>query len=72
MKIVEIRGKTVDELKQLLLNLKKEALNLRFQRASGELEKTSRIRDVRKDIAKINTILSEVSRKQKAGSVSNA
>lgn len=72
MKITEIRGKTADELKQLLLTLKKEAFNLRFQRANGELENTSRVKHVRKDIAKVNTILKELGRKNKQGELSNA
>ncbi len=57
MKAEEIRGKTPDELKDQLLDLKKEALNLRFQRASGQLENTARMRQVRRDIARIKTIM---------------
>lgn len=72
MKISEIRGKTLDELQQLLLTLKKEAFNLRFQKANGEIEKVSRIRHVRKDIAKVNTVLSELMHKQQQGEASNA
>ncbi len=64
MKISEIRTKTVDELKQLLLNLKKEAFNLRFQKANGEVANVSRVRHVRKDIAKVNTIINEIARKE--------
>lgn len=60
MKISELRGKTVDQLKELLLSLKKEAFNLRFQKTTGELEKTSRIREVRRTVAKINTLLTEI------------
>src|SRR5664279_4692818 len=55
----EFRTKTVDELGEQLGKLKKEQLNLRFQRANGQLEKTNRIRVVRKDIARIQTILTE-------------
>lgn len=69
MKITEVRNKTVDELKDLLLQFKKEAFNLRFQRVSGELENTSRVRIVRKTIAKIKTVLTE---KEKAAGESNA
>lgn len=72
MKISEIRGKTVDELGQLILTLKKEAFNLRFQKANGEIEKTSRIRHVRKDIARIKTVINEIARKQKQGELKNA
>jgi large subunit ribosomal protein L29 len=57
MKAEELRGKTPDELKTRLLELKKEAFNLRFQRASGQLENTARVRQVRRDIARIKTIL---------------
>lgn len=64
MKISELRGKTVDQLLAQLLELKKEAFNLRFQKVSGELEKTSRIKQVRRTIARINTLLGEVARKE--------
>jgi large subunit ribosomal protein L29 len=57
MKAEELRGKTPDELKTQLVELKKEAFNLRFQRASGQLENTARVRQVRRDIARIKTIL---------------
>jgi large subunit ribosomal protein L29 len=57
MRSEELRGKTPDELKTQLLELKKEAFNLRFQRASGQLENTARVRQVRRDIARIKTIL---------------
>ena len=50
MDAADIRTKTEDELKDQLHDLKKEALNLRFQRASGQLEATARIRQVRRDI----------------------
>tara|TARA_R110000787_G_scaffold32913_7_gene86731 strand:+ start:984 stop:1187 length:204 start_codon:yes stop_codon:yes gene_type:complete len=53
----DLRQKSDDELKEALQNLKREQLNLRFQRASGQLEATSRVRDVRRDIARINTII---------------
>jgi len=57
MKAEELRGKTPDELKTQLIDLKKEAFNLRFQRASGQLENTARVRQVRRNIARIQTIL---------------
>ena len=57
MKAEELRGRTPDQLKEQLLDLKKEQLNLRFQKASGQLENTSRVREVRRDIARIKTIL---------------
>lgn len=57
MNASEARDMTEDQLKDRLLQLKKEQFNLRFQRASGQLEKTSRIGEVRKDIARIKTVL---------------
>jgi len=59
----EFRGKTADELGDALAKLKKEQFNLRFQRANGQLEKTSRVRVVRRDIARIMTVLTEQARK---------
>jgi large subunit ribosomal protein L29 len=57
MKASELRTKTQDELNDQLLQLKKEQFNLRFQKATGQLENTARVREVRRDIAKIKTIL---------------
>jgi len=62
MKAADVRAMTVDELKQKLLDLHKEAFNLRFQKASGQLENTARVRAVRRDIARISTCLSEGAR----------
>jgi len=62
MKAGEVRDMTVDELEDKLLQLKKEQFNLRFQKASGQLEKTTRVSEVRKDIARVKTILGEKSR----------
>ena len=59
MKIADIRGKTADQLKDELSSLRKDQFNLRFQRASGQLENVARIRVVRRDIAKIMTVLAE-------------
>jgi large subunit ribosomal protein L29 len=56
MKPDDIRGMTVDQLDDELLKLKKEQFNLRFQRATGQLESSSRVRVVRRDIARIKTI----------------
>jgi len=53
----ELRGKTADELNDELLSLRKEQFNLRFQRATGQLNNTSRVRAVRRDIARIKTLL---------------
>lgn len=55
----ELREKTVDELREQLVHLKKEAFNLRFQKATSQLENTSRVRQVRRDVARVNTILNE-------------
>jgi large subunit ribosomal protein L29 len=59
MKAADLRSKSADELKEQLLELRKEAFNLRFQAASGQLENTARPRQVRRDIARIKTILAE-------------
>jgi large subunit ribosomal protein L29 len=59
MKAANVRGKTRDELQDQLLQLKKEQFNLRFQKATGQLENTARVREVRRDIARIKTILAE-------------
>ncbi len=61
MKAEEVRAKTLDQLNEDLENLCKEAFNLRFQRVSGQLENTARVRAVRRDIARIKTVLSEKS-----------
>jgi large subunit ribosomal protein L29 len=53
----ELRTKTPDQLSERLLELKKEQFNLRFQRASGQLENTARVRQVRREIATIKTLL---------------
>jgi len=66
MRAGEVRDQTTDELKDRLLQLKKEQFNLRFQKASGQLEKTARVKAVRKDIARIKTILGE-----RAGAAAN-
>ena len=59
MKSAELRTKTPNELADQLLGLKKEQFNLRFQKATGQLENTARVREVRRDIAKIKTILAQ-------------
>ncbi len=59
MKAEEVRAKSKDELQDALLALKKEAFNLRFQRASGQLENTVRVRGVRRDIARVKTIMNQ-------------
>ena len=59
MKAADFRVKTTDELEADLARLKKEQFNLRFQAAAGQLENTARVRQVRRDIARIKTILRE-------------
>ncbi|MBE09300.1 MAG: 50S ribosomal protein L29 [Rhodospirillaceae bacterium] len=56
MKAEDVRQKTDDELSDQLGDLQKEAFNLRFQQASGQLENTSRVRQIRRDIARIKTV----------------
>jgi large subunit ribosomal protein L29 len=56
MKAADVRLMTLDQLNDELLKLKKERFNLRFQRATGQLENTARVRQVRRDIARIQTI----------------
>ncbi len=62
MKAEELRAKSPDELNTELMSLKKEAFNLRFQKATGQLENTARVRRVRRDIAQIKTTMRAMSR----------
>jgi len=55
--VAELRAKTPDQLNERLVELKKEQFNLRFQKASGQLENTARVRQVRREIATIQTLL---------------
>ena len=57
MDVQELRGKTPDQLRDDLVALKKEAFNLRFQQATSQLENTARMRAVRRDVARIKTVL---------------
>jgi large subunit ribosomal protein L29 len=59
MDAAELRGRTRDQLTEQLLSLKKEQFNLRFQKATGQLENTRRVREVRREIARIMTVLGE-------------
>lgn len=59
MKAKDLRTKSQDELKQQMLDLRKESFNLRFQAASGQLENTARKNTIRKEIARIKTIIGE-------------
>ena len=62
MKARDLRSQTIDQLNEQAETLGKEIFNLRFQRASGQLENTARVRQVRRDIARIKTILAERAR----------
>tara|TARA_Y100000590_G_scaffold342688_2_gene391383 strand:- start:1850 stop:2053 length:204 start_codon:yes stop_codon:yes gene_type:complete len=64
MKTKEIRELTLDQINDELLRYKKEQLNLRFQKASGQLDNTARVRVVRKTIAKLRTIAFEISKQE--------
>jgi large subunit ribosomal protein L29 len=59
MKAADLRDKTPDQLRDQLASLKKEAFNLRFQKATGQLENTSRMQAVRRDAARVKTILNQ-------------
>jgi large subunit ribosomal protein L29 len=67
MKAQQFRQMTVDELDDQLVKLKKEQFNLRFQRASGQLENTARVREVRRDIARVRTVLAQKQDPHKPG-----
>jgi large subunit ribosomal protein L29 len=56
MKIGDVRAMTADQLQDEILKLKKERFNLRFQKATGQLENTSRVRTIRRDIARMKTV----------------
>jgi large subunit ribosomal protein L29 len=59
MKATDLRARTPDQLQDQLLQLKKEQFNLRFQKATGQLEGTARVRQVRREIARIKTVLGQ-------------
>ena len=59
MKAQELKEKTPEQLQEQLVALKKEALNLRFQQATGQLESTARMRSVRRDVARVKTVLNQ-------------
>ncbi|AXY22599.1 MULTISPECIES: 50S ribosomal protein L29 [Komagataeibacter] len=66
-KPADLRAKTVEELDTLLVDLKREQFNLRFQHATGQTEGQSRMREVRRDIARVKTIAAQVVKKSSAG-----
>ena len=59
----ELRSKTPDQLRDQLVALKKEAFNLRFRKATNQLENTARVREVRREVARVKTVLNEMARK---------
>ena len=65
MKVADIRAMSPDQMDDAVLGLKKERFNLRFQRATGQLENTSRLREARRDIARIKTIAAQLRAKKK-------
>jgi large subunit ribosomal protein L29 len=65
-RLEDYRANTPDQLRDELTRLRKEQFNLRFQKATGQLEKTSRVRDVRREIARIETVLAQKSAAQSA------
>ena len=64
MKIDELKNKTIDQLKSILIDLKKEAFNLRFQKANGQLENTSRVKVVKRSVARVLTLINNLSKKE--------
>jgi large subunit ribosomal protein L29 len=65
MEIADIRAMSPDQMDDAIVNLKKERFNLRFQRATGQLENTARLREARRDIARIKTIAAQQRAKTK-------
>lgn len=59
MKAAELHDKTPEQLREQLVALKKEAFNLRFQQATGQLESTARMRAVRRDVARVKTVMNQ-------------
>ena len=64
MKINELKNKTTDQLKSILIDLKKESFNLRFQKANGQLENTSRVKVVKRSVARVLTLINNLSKKE--------
>ena len=57
MKVEELKNKTLDQLKSILIDLKKESFNLRFQKANGQLENTARVKVVKRSVARVLTLI---------------
>ena len=72
MKIADVRALTPDQAEENLLNLKKEQFNLRFQAATGQLEKTHRVNVIRKDIARLKTVARQKAGAPKTGAKASA
>jgi large subunit ribosomal protein L29 len=68
-KIADVRAKSEDELNSMLLDLRREQFNLRFQRATGQSEGTGRIKIIRRDIARVKTVLHQNNAKAAAAAV---
>ncbi|RCS24082.1 50S ribosomal protein L29 [Phyllobacterium salinisoli] len=66
MKAAEVRAQSLDQMNDELAKLKKEQFNLRFQKATGQLEKTARVKEIRRDIARIKTIARQKAAESKA------
>ena len=64
MKIDELKNKTIHQLKSILIDLKKESFNLRFQKANGQLENTSRVKVVKRSVARVLTLINNLSKKE--------
>ncbi len=71
MKADDLRAMTIDQLDDEVLKLKKEQFNLRFQRATGQLENTARVRQVRRDIARLKTVAMQKRPAQPAGAATS-
>ena len=72
MMAAELRDKTPDQLREELLSLKKEQFNLRFQAASGQLENTARMRQVRRDVARVMTVMNQKAQAEAASDAAPA
>lgn len=66
MKAVELKGKSTDELKKMVIELRKEQFNLRFQKSSGQLDNTAQMRTLRRDIARVKTVLTQIEQNDNA------
>ena len=64
MKVDELKNKTLDQLKSILIDLKKESFNLRFQKANGQLENTARVKVVKRSVARVLTFINNLSKKE--------